>query len=260
MKSLSTFLSLLLTPLMAVLPLHAEMASIPGATTPSAQANVLQIRLAEPGRANVEANTFEKGFAIQVTDAAGMPVADVAVALRLPEEGATGFFVDGAHSAVAYTDGSGVAKFAQVNWGSTLGTVDIRVTAAKGELHAGALIEQTIVARSASTPQIQSPTLKVTPVPGTPASVADVHSGATPEQPLMHPAETAAAADPTVSIVNTAGSKGGHGSNKKWILLAAVAVGAGVGAALALSGKGASTGGAAAVGISIGAPTVSVGH
>lgn len=259
MRSLSTFLAFLLTPLLV-----ANGAAIPGSTTP-VQTNTLQIRLADPGKAMVEASTSVKGFAILVTDTAGSPVADVAVAIRLPDEGATGFFMDGAHSAVAYTDASGVAKFSQVNWGPTLGAVEVRVTAAKGELHAGALIEQTIVARTASSPQIQSPTLKVTApnttVPGTPISVASVHSGATPPQAPVSTTETAASAEPAVSIVNTAGSKGGSHSNKKWILLAAVAVGAGLGAALALSGKGAAAAaGGSSSGVTIGNPTISVGH
>jgi hypothetical protein len=223
-----------------------------------------------------------------VTDASGLPVADVAVAIRLPEDGATGFFAEGIRSAVAYTDASGIAKFGQLNWGSIPGTVAIRVTAAKGELHAGALIEQTIVAQSASGSQAQSPAARISPfpsdtgdsnaatpatassaaaahtdtsspAPGTPTSVASVHSGAGGDT-TPHTTETATSTEPTVSIVNTAGSKGGSGSNKKWIILAAVAVAAGVGAAVAIAGKGGAASPPASPGLSIGTPSISVGH
>lgn len=289
MKLLSTFLSLLLTPLVAVMPLQAEMTSvsgaiapaaegsIPGGTTPSAQPT-LQIRLADSGQVTVQASSSLKGYSIVVTDSAGLPVSEVAVAIRLPDEGATGFFTDGAHSAVAYTDVTGIARFAQVNWGATPGIVAIRVTAAKGDLHAGVLIEQTILPPTSPTPIVQvskaaltSPApppvsvsvmnTKVNPAPGTPASVDSVHSGASAEQPAIRTTETAASAEPVVSIVNTAGNKGGsHGSNKKWILLAVVAVGAGVGAAMAMSGKGGASAATASTGVSIGTPTISVGH
>jgi|GEM_PF-6274792 len=169
MKKFSTVLSLLLIPLMVVVQLQAEMPgataavaeSVPGSTTPKSQTagetNALQIRLADAGNAVVEASSILKGYAVAVTDGAGLPVSDAAVAIRLPEDGPTGFFADGARSAVAYTNASGVATFAQVNWGSALGLVAIRVTAVKGEMHAGAIIEQTIVAHAAAAtvPQAQ---------------------------------------------------------------------------------------------------------
>jgi hypothetical protein len=275
MTFLSTILSLVLTPLLVVLPVQAEMgASVPVSTTTAGQPAALQIRLADAGRAIVEANTFVKGYAILVTDSSGLPVAGAAVAIRLPEDGATGFFTDGAKSAVAYTDASGTARFDQVNWGPTLGIVSIRVTAVKGDVHAGALLEQTIVARlaaSTSAPkaeativpwgQSESTTAEARPKPGTPISVHSVSSGGSPEKVPLPSTPTAASTVPNVSIVTTSGSKGGLGSSKKWLILAAVAVGAGAGIALALASKG----GVAAVAsstpsLSIGTPTVSVGH
>jgi hypothetical protein len=289
MKIRSTFLSLLLTPLVAVMPLRAELsaadtgsattvseASVPaatiGATTQTSQASALQIRLADAGKAVVEANSSLSSYAIVVTDASGMPVADAAVAIRLPEDGATGFFVDGAHSAVAYTNAEGVAKFPQVNWSSALGSAAIRVTAVKGELHAGAIIEQTIVAHAAAAlpgqaqSQAKAQAIQSAPAsgataktdtpaqPGTPTSVAEVQSGAAP-------GKTGAAPEPVVTVVNSASSGGSRGgSNKKWIILAAVGAAAGVGIAVALAAKGGVAAVAPSAGLSIGAPSLSVGH
>ena len=280
MKVLSTFLSLLLTPLVALTPLYAETASVPGASTPAGQVSALQIRLADAGNAVVEASSSLNGYAIMVTDASGLPVSDAAVALRLPDDGATGFFTDGAHSAVAYTDATGVAKFSQLHWGPTLGSVAVRVTAVKGELHAGAIIEQSIVAHGAphpiSVPQAKAEAAKVTlpdpndgtasnvsPKPGTPASVNSVHSGAAAADQAG--TQTAVSAEPAVSVVNTpgvntGGSRAGS-SNKKWILLAVVAGAAAAGVAVALAAHGgAAAASSSTSSLSIGAPTVSVGH
>jgi hypothetical protein len=313
LKRLSPFLSLLLTPLVAVMPLCAEFAngpadplpgaakaiaeaSVPGASTPNGQAPALKVRLADNTIGIVEANSSQTGYSIVVTDASGLPVSDVAVAIRLPEEGATGFFVDGAHSAVAYTDATGTAKFAQVNWSSALGVATIRVTAVKGDIHAGALLEQTIVqhlanaekttvpsakivstdsaaaspvsAASASAKQSESQKATATPAaptPGMPASVASVHAKVAGDTTPAQTASSSGSAEPVVSVVNSTATTGGagapHGSSKKWVLLA-VAVGAGVGAAVALglSGKGAAVAAASSSGLSIGTPNVSVGH
>jgi hypothetical protein len=291
MRLFSSFLSTFLIPLVAVMPLRAELAAtivvstaaasatILAETTPG-QTNVLKIRLADDSKATVEANSIVKGYAILVTDSSGSPVADAAVAIRLPDEGPTGFFINGEHSAVAYTDASGVARFPQVNWGSATGGLSIRVTAVKGELHAGALIEQTVIAAGktpASAPvspfpsshapattapadpsPVPAPVAK-TKTPGVPASVAAIHSGAAPDQ---QPAADSSASNDTVSVVNTSGSKGGNGSNKKWFVLAAVLASAGVGAALALAGKSGATGTGPGPSTSttIGTPTVSIGH
>lgn len=297
MKFPSSFLSLLLTPLMAVMPLSAEFAdgpadpaaaavrmlaeaSVPGASSPNGQATALQIRLADAASAVVEANSSQTTYSILVTDSSGLPVSGAAVAMRLPEEGATGFFLNGIHSAVAYTDPTGIAKFTQVHWSSTLGVANVMVTAVKGDLHAGALIEQTIVQHVAAAPIAAAPAAKIVatnavpasplsappaPIPGTLTSVAAVHTALAGDPNPAPAGKTIASEEPVVSVVNSPGTTGGssaHGSNKKWILLAVVAVGAGVGAALALglSGKGAAVVAGSSSGVSIGTPSVSVGH
>jgi outer membrane biosynthesis protein TonB len=180
-----------------------------------------------------------------------------------------------------------------VNWGSATGSLSVRVTAVKGDLHAGALIEQNVIAAGTKRPASASvtpfpstepntkPNTQPTPqpsnqprneqptpatvqasaakvkTPGVPASVAAIHTGAAPDQTAP---ETAASND-SVSVVNTSGSKGGGSNTKKWVIVAAIVAGAGIGAALALGGKGgAVTTSSASSGTSIGSPTVSIGH
>lgn len=77
--------------------------------------------------------------------------------------------------------------------------------------------------------------------------------------PLRRSFASAPAADvPSVSIVSSgAASSGGGHSKAKWIAIIALAAGAGAALAFVHSG---SSGGTAASGISIGAPTVNVGH
>lgn len=286
MKAVSISISVLLIPLVVMMPLRAEMAAavplvltpIPEATVPStptpSEAGSLQIRLAESGSTEVEVNSIATGYSIVVTDASGIPVAGAAVAVRLPEDAPTGFFVDGAHSAVAYTDVSGIAKFAKIHWSSKPGIVSIRVTAVKGNLHAGAVMDQNLVAHPGAAvqartelqklPQPQSETANSPgpPTPGTPVSISSVHSGAAGEDSAIRPAQTSASADPAVTVVNTPGITGGSHGGKKWILIAVAAAGAGIGAALALGigGKASAATSASSTGVTIGSPTVSVGH
>jgi hypothetical protein len=227
-----------------------------------------------------------------VTDATGNPVADVAVALRLPDEGPTGLFADGSRSAVGYTDATGIVKFAPVAWGAAAGSIAIRVTAVKGDMRAAALIEQTILAPPGTVAQTPTPSNKaaaapatsqvtpiptpiatatasstnqspsaqtVPPMPGTPTSV---HSGATPEKTAANGTQSPVSTAPDVSVVNTAASKGGGNNTKKWVVIGAVALGAGVGVALALAGKGgaAPVASSSSTAVGIGTPTISVGH
>lgn len=65
--------------------------------------------------------------------------------------------------------------------------------------------------------------------------------------------------EPMVSITNSK-TGGGAGSHKKWIIIAALGVGAGVGTMLALKGHGSGSSATSPTAVSIGAPTISVGH
>jgi hypothetical protein len=235
-------------------------------------------------------NSTSNGYTVQVLDAAGVPVAGAAVAVRLPDDGPSGTFADGNKASVAYSDSKGQVRFQQIHWNGSPGIAVVRVTVVKGAAHAGVLIQQSLIVNpngsaltSAKTPAttVVAPfgapgpdtppppvnrtvaTAPPPPVPGTPVSPATPvsHSGAT-SAALQSPSQSASAASPSVSVTDTSSTGGGsaHGGvSKKWILLAVVAAGAGVGAALAMSGHG-STAVAAAPGLTIGSPTLSVGH
>jgi hypothetical protein len=266
MKSLSSFLSLVLIPLIAVSPIRAQLPA------PSAAAEAtLQLRVLE---------SSANKFAVEVNDGAGLPTAGAAVAFRLPDTDPTGTFADGSHAAVVYTDINGRAQITGIRWNQSSGVATVRITAAKGAAHAGLLVEQPIaagvvpvpVAKVAPQPAIPQPAVIQPAViqpaviqpaviqPGVlqapPAKIvkaepiAIAHSGAsTPVAP---------APPPSVSVTNASPGEQPH-SSKKWLVILLVAGAAGAGAAFAFKGKGASAA-PAAPSLSIGNPSVSIGH
>jgi hypothetical protein len=259
MKSPSSLLSLVLVALLAAWPVLAE-------TSPE----TLQLHAdATDGSAVAPGAHSLKGFSIQVTDESGVGVSDVAVVLRLPDSGPTGVFGDGSHAAVGYTDAAGRTQISGIQWSVEAGSVPITITATKGAAHAGILLEELLseqirAAVPASVPEAHqtsvaevtapTPAPMPTPVPPQPGPVA------TPAH-LLPP--TGSPASPSVSIVNAPthekfSSEGGS-SHKKWYIIAAIAVAAGVGAGVALMGKS-SPSSASTSAVSIGAPSVSVGH
>jgi hypothetical protein len=247
-----------------------------------------------PGPA-LASSTSAKGYIVQVSDSSGVPVAGAAVSLRLPEDSPTGRFAGDLRAWVTYTDSAGVARFPAIRWGENPGFVELRATAAKGNAHAGLLIQQQVKAdgpAQAAAPVVPQTTIVIAPVtvPQPPAApriaepipqpatvfepIGDIappptaakSGAAAPKQALKPnppPPQVAAAPEKIVSIVNLKTGAGGSSgrSNKKWIILAAVGTGAGVGALLALKGHaGSGTTTSPSTGISIGTPTVSVGH
>jgi hypothetical protein len=253
MKSLSSFLSVVLIPLIAVLPIRGQLPPAPSGTEAT-----LQLRMVE---------SSANKFMVEVTDGAAVPATGAAVAFRLPDTDPAGTFADGSHATVVYTDINGRAQVAGIQWNRTSGVASVRITAAKGAAHAGLIVEQPItpnvvavpVAKAVPQPAVLQPAV---PQPGIlqppPAKIvkaepiAIAHSGAsTPVAP---------APPPSVSVTNTNASPGEttH-SSKKWLVVLLVAGAAGAGAAFAFNGKGASTS-PAAPSLSIGNPSISVGH
>ena len=272
MKFLTPFLSLLLTPLMVVSPLSAQLpVAAPGVAANNASVQDMQLRLVDSEDFEVQVNSrSSKGFTVAVMNSDGTPVKDAAVAFRLPDSGPTGTFPDGTHAAVAYTDGSGRAHFQSIQWGPNPGMVAVRITANKGIAHAGMLIEQAVSQSLASnqqqhlTPFIKPPQVDL-PAPSSVATIK-VPSQSLPEaMPMPQPrsampsAQPAAPSpEPAVSVTNSSPDYKPHSGKKKWFIIAAVAVGAGVGVALA--GKSKSSSNNTSSGISIGTPSVSIGH
>lgn len=277
---ISPVVSLFLIPMLIAPPGWAQTSGPSG----SALSNALQLKVLGGDNTPVPVGSrSNKGFYIEVTDENGTAVNEAAIALRLPDSGASGVFADGSHSAVVYTDGSGKAHIEGIQWNANPGLVTMRITATKGDQHAGILVEENLVATApkaeTGAPRLQAAT-PGTGVASTRASSsstesedAPLNSIATPSEAVpVRPAIRAAAlgsnapilrsAEPSVSISSDGSGPAYHGSfnKKKWIMIG-LAIAAGAGAAYAASSlmKGSSSGSTSSS-ISIGAPTVSVGH
>lgn len=288
MRHLIPFFAIALIPVLVSAPLSAQVIENPAAPGNSSESPDLQIRVIAGYTGSASVNSqVPGGFTVEVKTADGTPVADAAVALRLPDTEPTGAFPDDSHAMVAYTDQSGHARLAAVKWGSTPGLVAIRVTAVKGTAHAGVLVEEKLSAASASLPR--SEPRAITPPAIPPAELSDAVAQSA-ELPIAQPvsaepvsltkptviesqAANAPAAGhtltpamaplkpaPSVSVTNSAPQTSQtHSSHKKWIIIAAIAAGAGAG--IAFAGHGKSSGSTSQTpSLTIGAPSVSVGH
>ncbi len=283
----SPFVSLLLIPFLVVLPLPAQ-SSLP-APTAGAQGSAadnalsqsdLQIRMLESDGPQAKVSSAPvKGFTVAVANASGAAVADAAVAVRLPDSGPTGTFADGSHSAVVYTDATGRAHLPALRWSPLPGPLVMRVTATKANSHAALLFDETLTSDTATVVQVPvtptpSRTVSVAPQPGqtatTPAvartaatPLATPHvSVATPTSARPHALASTAAAQSQPSVSISGGSPdapSSHSGKAKWIILAAVIAG-GAGGAMAFVGKGKSNPAPAPPGLTIGTPSISVGH
>lgn len=275
MRLIPRFVSLLLTPILIVGPLSAQTSTIsPGAPSSAAPAEALQLRLIDGESTEVPAGSRAlKGFLLEVVDSNGAAVPDAALALRLPDADPTGTFADGTHAAVAYTDQTGRVKIGGIQWNAAPGVVAIRVTASRGTAHAGMLIQQILTSASmvAVAPRVSQtavdalpPAMGSLPMPlAPPTDTQPVAKAVAPGQPPTVIARLAARtpvqnSEPAVSVTSASPGESKHSNKTKWIiLLAAVAAGAGIG--IAMMGKKSPVSTAAAPGISIGPPTVSVG-
>lgn len=274
--------SLFLAPILVVSPVLAQApAVVVSAPSEIIVAPALQIQLLDASNRPVAAlPRLASGLSVAVTDAVGAAVNDAVVAFRLPDSGPTGLFPDGSHAAVAYTDQSGHAHVDGLSWVGQSGTVAIRITAVKGTAHAGILVQQEVAPEgSASFSAPATPTLEPANLPvATAALTLPALPAVLPSEPppsvqisTLHPAELAPRAlaspepgiaeQPSVSVTNnTNTSVHSGGSKAKWYILAAVAAGAGVGAMMAMKGKSSSSSSSTSSAVSIGSPTVSIGH
>jgi hypothetical protein len=275
MRLLPRFVSLLLTPILIVGPLSAQTPAVsPAVSSDAVPSKALQLRLVEGESTPVSAGSRAvTGFLLEVVDSTGAAVPDAAVALRLPDADPTGTFADGSHAAVAYTDITGRANIAGIQWSVTPGEVAIRVTASRGTAHAGILIQQTLApvsmgAVAAGVSQTAahelSPAVALVSLPVPPPFDAPAIAKPTPSTPSvtvtppLHASTEIRNPEPAVSVTSASPGESRHSNKTKWIiLLAAVAAGAGVG--VAMMGKKSTASAATAPGVSIGPPTVSVG-
>jgi hypothetical protein len=296
MRHLSPLLSIFLIPLLVTGPAWTQTASLPGSPVSSLEIRPLSLQ--------------SKEAAVLVTDSNGKPVSNAAVVFRLSEDATSGKFADGSYAFVAYSDESGKAVSSVIQTAGSAAT-PLRVTAAKGSAHAGALFayqpvssQPVIAAAPPAAPKITISTPTITPVkqeiaiarPAAPVAEpdAEIERPAAPRVSIQNfggkshpsaPGRLAANSEalprpvatendpnenvplrssfgssssmdsPGVSITSSSMAPTGGHSKAKWLTIIAVAAGAG--AALAFAHPG---GGGAASGVSVGAPTVSVGH
>ncbi|MGH9630117.1 MAG: hypothetical protein ACRD7E_17510 [Bryobacteraceae bacterium] len=106
---------------------------------------LLQIRVVEgEGAVHRAGRRAGQPLTVQVTDETGKPVAEAAVSFRLPEEGPTGVFPNGLKTDVVITGKDGRASAGGIRWNETPGSLEIRITASKGEIRAGTVTAQYI--------------------------------------------------------------------------------------------------------------------
>ena len=162
-----------------------------------------------------------RALTVLVTDETGKPVERAAVSFRLPDEGPSGVFSSGLRTEVVTTGPDGRATVLGMQWNRTAGPGQIRITAVKDQARAGIIFTQYLSDALASTPAAG-----LAPKAGGEGTFTASHKGRT-----------------------------------KWILIAvAAAGGAAAGVAFSLSHSAAVSPLAAPTGLTIGSPSINVGH
>jgi hypothetical protein len=212
---------------------------------------------------------------IEVTDAAGQPVEGARASFQLPGEGPGGMFPSGLRTDLAITDASGRATLRGIELNRVDGPFTIRITAAKDLARAGIVVKQYVHdAKNA----VQSADRKAPPARiANLAAVAPIIAASAPPQPKAAPeaapglTRSKPAGIPTIVFtgrtprpVSQRAASSGHKSHKKWVWLGILAAGGAAGAfagqnigAAAAHGTGSAA--ASASGVSIGAPTITIG-
>jgi hypothetical protein len=283
-------LPLVLIPSLVISPIWAQSALT--ASSRNSEASNIRLRVIEEPKANA-GSVPAKALTVQVRDESGNPVQDAAVAFRLPDTSASGTFADGTQSAVAYTDASGTAHVEGIRWIASSGTVPVRITASKGNSHAGLLFEEKLSASAAAVPTpmvraeeasvkppqpsftptvlapgvaaLDQPKVPVVPAPGELAAVAPAPRPSVSISTFSKSSSANANSflsnvEPSVSISSSPQGYSNHSSLKKWLIWTAVAAAAGAGAAVAFSGKSSSGAITSSSTSTIGAPTINIGH
>jgi hypothetical protein len=113
----------------------------------AAAQSLLHIQVLEgEGAVHSAGSKSERGPVVQVTDESGNPAGGVTVSFRLPDEGPTGTFSRGMKTDLVVTTEEGRAAVYDIVWNRMPGPLSLRVTAVKGEVRAGTVIAQSIVA------------------------------------------------------------------------------------------------------------------
>jgi hypothetical protein len=110
-------------------------------TTEPTDVSILQLRVLDgEGRIVGASGRSGRGITVQVTDETGRPVEGAAISFHLPSDDPSGLFLSGLKTEIVMTGTDGKAAVSGIQWNSVAGPVQIRVTAAKGEVRAGVMV------------------------------------------------------------------------------------------------------------------------
>ena len=159
------------------------------------QAVTLKIRALDPSQLQKSLSKSDRSNTIIIVeDSSGAPVPSAAVSFRLPDDGPSGTFANGLRSEIAITGLDGRASIAPIHWADQPGTVPLRVTAAKGPLRAGVILN---IELSINERAVTNAVSTVTPPPRTtppPVELAKAPVAA----PIVRGASIAAAPTPQI--------------------------------------------------------------
>lgn len=109
----------------------------------SAPPVTIQLRVTEGDNATYSTGSrATRGVAVQVSDETSQPVADATVSFQLPDGGPGGVFEHAKKVETVTTKSDGVAAVWGMQWNKLPGAFEIKVTAAKGQAHAGLAVPQ----------------------------------------------------------------------------------------------------------------------
>lgn len=214
-----------------------------------AQIAVLQIKIVEgEGAVHAAGARASKPLTVEVTDESGRPVAGAAVSFQLPPDGPSGLFSNGLRTDLVLTDSAGRAAIHSIQFNRSAGQFRIRITAVKEQARAGAVSTAYISESHAESHN----GVTANSAKGAPAAAAPTGN--------TQPTSPAPAASKSGEITPTTGkmSSGGH----KKLIIVAVVVAVAAGAAFAGVSKAASgsSGTVSASVVSMGTPTITIGH
>ena len=110
----------------------------PAAMAAQTDPAILQIRVVEGEGVAYSLNSrATRGVTVQVTDETGRPVDGATVTFRLPDEGPTGSFSSGGRLEISTTRADGRASAWGMQWNGVAGSLEVKITAAKGSARAG---------------------------------------------------------------------------------------------------------------------------
>jgi hypothetical protein len=98
----------------------------------------MNIRIVEgEGQQYAMGSRATRGVAVEITDDFGKPVEGATITFLLPERGPGGVFANGTRTEVATSRSDGSAQVWGMQWNRSPGPFELRITAAKGDVHAG---------------------------------------------------------------------------------------------------------------------------